>query len=41
MMRINGVCEHTETCEYEVNKIHIRLDSLRAAEEKPLSEGCA
>ncbi len=29
MMRKNGVCEYTETCEYEANKIHIRLDSLR------------
>ncbi len=29
-MRINGVCEYTETCEYEENKIHIRLDSLRS-----------
>jgi hypothetical protein len=30
MRRINGVCEYTETCEYEVNEIHIRLDSLRS-----------
>jgi hypothetical protein len=30
MMRINGVYEYTETCEYEANKIHIRLDSLRS-----------
>jgi hypothetical protein len=26
MMQINGVCEYTETCEYEANKIYIRLD---------------
>jgi hypothetical protein len=26
MMQINGVYEYTETCEYEANKIHIRLD---------------
>ncbi len=30
MMRINGVCEFTESCEYEADKIHIRLDSLRS-----------
>jgi hypothetical protein len=30
MMRINGVCEYTETCEYEANKIHFRLDSLQS-----------
>jgi hypothetical protein len=29
-MRINGVCEYNETCDYEANKIHIRLDSLRS-----------
>jgi hypothetical protein len=34
MMRKNGVCEYTETCEYEANKIHIRLDSLRSEEKK-------
>ncbi len=27
---INGVCEYTETCAYEENKIHIRLDSLQS-----------
>jgi hypothetical protein len=26
MMRINGAGEYTNTCEYEANKIHIRLD---------------
>ncbi len=30
MMRLNGVCEYTETCEYEATKINIRLDSLRS-----------
>jgi hypothetical protein len=30
MMRKNGVCKYTETCENEANKIHIRLDSLRS-----------
>ncbi len=30
MMQINGVCKYTETCKYEANKIHIRLDSLRS-----------
>ena len=30
MMPINGVCEYTKTCEYEANKIHIRLGSLRS-----------
>ncbi len=30
MMRINGVCEYTKTCEYKANKIHIRLDSIRS-----------
>jgi hypothetical protein len=30
MMRINGVYEYTETCEYEANKIHFRLDSFRS-----------
>jgi hypothetical protein len=34
MMRINGVCEYTETCEYEANKIHIRFDSLRSEYKK-------
>jgi hypothetical protein len=34
MMRINGVCEYTGTCEYEANKIHIRLDSLEANKKK-------
>ncbi len=29
MMRINGVGEYIETCEYEENKIQIRLDSLQ------------
>ncbi len=33
MMRINGVCEYTEICEYEANKIHIRLDSLRSEQK--------
>ncbi len=28
MMRINDVCEYAETCKYEANKIHIRLDLL-------------
>jgi hypothetical protein len=36
MMRINGVCELDETCEYEANKIHIRLDSLRSEIKKRL-----
>ncbi len=30
MMQINGVCEYAETCEYEANKIHIRLDLLQS-----------
>ncbi len=30
IMRINGVCEYTETCEYEAKKIHIRLDLLQS-----------
>ena len=30
VMRRNIVCEYTKTCEYEANKIHIRLDSLRS-----------
>jgi hypothetical protein len=34
MMRINGVCEYTKTCEYKANKIHIRLDWLRSEEKK-------
>jgi hypothetical protein len=29
MMQINGVTEYTETCEYEANKIHIRIKKLR------------
>ncbi len=30
MIRIDGVCEYTETCEFEANKIYIRLESLRS-----------
>jgi hypothetical protein len=30
MIRINVVCEYTETCEFEANKIYIRLESLRS-----------
>jgi hypothetical protein len=30
IMPINGVCEYTETCEYEANKIHIRLIRFKA-----------
>jgi hypothetical protein len=30
MIRINGVSEYTETCEFEANKIYIRLESLRS-----------
>ncbi len=26
--------EYTETCEYEANKIHIRVDSLRSEKKK-------
>jgi hypothetical protein len=29
MMRINGVCEYTETCNYEANKIHIRFKASK------------
>ncbi len=32
IMRINGVCEYIETCEYEANKIH--NFSLRFASER-------
>jgi hypothetical protein len=28
MMRINGICKYTETCEYKVTKINIRLENL-------------
>ncbi len=34
MMRINGVCEYSETCKYEANKIHIGLDSPRSELKK-------
>ncbi len=34
MMRINGVCEYIEACEYEANKIHVRLDALEANKKK-------
>ncbi len=30
IMPINGVCEYTETCEYEANKIHIHLIRFKA-----------
>jgi hypothetical protein len=30
MIRINGVCEYSKTCEYEANKIHNCLDLLRS-----------
>jgi hypothetical protein len=34
LMRINGVCEYTETCEYEENKIDISFDSLQSESKK-------
>ncbi len=30
MMQVIGVWEYTKTCEYEMNKIHIRLDLLQS-----------
>jgi hypothetical protein len=33
-MRMHGACEYTETSEYEANKIHIRLASLRTEIKK-------
>jgi hypothetical protein len=39
IMRINGVGEFTETCEYETNKIHILLDSLRSELKKSCEYG--
>ncbi len=30
IIRINGVCEYSKTCENEANKLHNRLDLLRS-----------
>jgi hypothetical protein len=39
MMQINCVCAYTETCEYEANKINIRLDLLRSERKKMCEYG--